>query len=570
MHKRVVALYATFSILAFLALSIWLTAAYCSEKTGNFVAATRKLGHLKEGIATFSAAPGGFASAPLKTFIRSAFIEDPTVEAVLVESEPGVVLYVFERHSWYITDPETLASGWKGTILYNKITEGLLTSDLPLPGEPHAVIKAVYSTLGKSGILALLRTVSLVVICFLLLTAIMLLLARPVRASARKGPPAEAADLPPVETPPPEAPREAARASVSLPEIPEVAVEHPPEEEEPSPEILEPLDPDQGPGESTSPERSEPGPSLAALPAHDPSGPPPAQAPGFDVRSPGAEEADRGDEALPPWSEEEPFEVLEPLDLGVARDAGPKRPSAEDELPDLDDFEDLERIDGGPSGALDEPPRAPRRDRPKRAEAPARDVPDAPAAGGEASESPDEAAAGASARAPQSGGGQVPYGLFSPETGLGWADYFEKRLSSEVGRAASFDQDLVVAIMAFAGGATPPARVAIAKQILIAFTFQDLCFQLEGDVFGVILPDTDVDQAIRKMESFERKLADEEPGLPALYVGMSARNGRLMSGSRLRQEAETAVKKALAEGRSRIVAFRVDPGKYREHIGTAS
>jgi hypothetical protein len=156
--------------------------------------------------------------------------------------------------------------------------------------------------------------------------------------------------------------------------------------------------------------------------------------------------------------------------------------------------------------------------------------------------------------------------LFNPESGLAWQDHLEQRLSFELDRAASFDQDLSIALVRFA---TPPERMErlnYAKEIRTYFPFHDLCFEIGKDSFAIALPNTDIDQAIRTMENFNTKQTEERPGAPKVYIGLSARNGRLLSGERLLTEAESAVSKANDDRKNAIFALRVDPGKYREYI----
>jgi hypothetical protein len=53
-------------------------------------------------------------------------------------------------------------------------------------------------------------------------------------------------------------------------------------------------------------------------------------------------------------------------------------------------------------------------------------------------------------------------------------------------------------------------------------------------------------------------------------IGLSSRNGRLLSGKRLIQESQAALKKAASGGETGIVGFRSDPQKYREFLAKKS
>ena len=156
--------------------------------------------------------------------------------------------------------------------------------------------------------------------------------------------------------------------------------------------------------------------------------------------------------------------------------------------------------------------------------------------------------------------------LFNPESGLAWSDHLEQRLSFELDRAASFDQDLSLALLRFASPANSVVRLSYANDIRSYFPFRDLCFEYDESSFAIVLPNSDIDQAIRTMENFNTRETEERPNAPRVFIGLSARNGRLLGGERLLTEAETAVTKAHEDGKNAIFALRVDPGKYREYI----
>ncbi len=156
--------------------------------------------------------------------------------------------------------------------------------------------------------------------------------------------------------------------------------------------------------------------------------------------------------------------------------------------------------------------------------------------------------------------------LFNPKSGLAWSDHLEQRLSFELDRAASFDQDLSLALLSFVSPVNMDSRLSYANDIRAYFPFRDLCFEHDESSFAIVLPNSDIDQAIRTMENFNTRQMEERPNAPQVFIGLSARNGRLLGGERLLAEAETAITKARADGKNAIFALRVDPGKYREYI----
>ncbi len=190
--------------------------------------------------------------------------------------------------------------------------------------------------------------------------------------------------------------------------------------------------------------------------------------------------------------------------------------------------------------------------------------------GGAARPARSDERAAAPSRSPEpegAGGSDGTPELFSPTTGLGWKEHLDQRLKFELERAASFDQDLVLVVMAlddFDPSGPRDVYAEAAAAVRRAFRFQDLTFEHGPGSFALLLPDQDIDGGIESVQRFRR-------GLPAgvsLCSGLSSRNGRLVSGKTLLTEAERALEKARAEGPGRIVAFRADAEKYRGVISS--
>jgi len=162
-------------------------------------------------------------------------------------------------------------------------------------------------------------------------------------------------------------------------------------------------------------------------------------------------------------------------------------------------------------------------------------------------------------------------GLYSPSTELGWERYLEERLSAELKRAASFDQDLVLLLGCVEGLKRSDSFYAELSQMAREFfNFQDLCFEYSTDGIGIIIPNVDLDQGIERVEGFQTRVdrrLDEIGGGKNLTLGLSARNGRLIGGKRIIREAKSALRRAKQES-SGITAFRVDPEKYRNYISS--
>lgn len=157
--------------------------------------------------------------------------------------------------------------------------------------------------------------------------------------------------------------------------------------------------------------------------------------------------------------------------------------------------------------------------------------------------------------------------LFSEKSSLGYAEYLPTRLEGELERAASFDQDLLLTILEFKGLEKSQERYReIADIILDSFPFKDLSFEYTENSYALILPNMDLDHGIRKMESFLIKMMHNEEISFPLSIGLSSRNGRLISAKRLISEAKSALNKAISDGGNNIMGFRSDPDRYRKYL----
>ncbi len=160
-------------------------------------------------------------------------------------------------------------------------------------------------------------------------------------------------------------------------------------------------------------------------------------------------------------------------------------------------------------------------------------------------------------------------GLFSPTTGLGWEQYLDSRLSFELRRAASYDQDLVLALLRSSDLQHGSAEyIRIAKYMLQHFMFQDMLFEYGKNGYAIILPNTDLDTAIKDVKSFRENVCEKHVSKCVFSAGLSSRNGRLINGNRLITESSMALSKAFNDPVNKTIAFRPDPEKYRQYIAS--
>ena len=156
--------------------------------------------------------------------------------------------------------------------------------------------------------------------------------------------------------------------------------------------------------------------------------------------------------------------------------------------------------------------------------------------------------------------------LYSPDTGLGWKAFLNERLDHELKRAASFDQDLALAVFRCVGFDVENYHQVIA-QLHELFTFKDLNFELSDREFCVIMPNMDLYQGTVRVEAYLKQVKPLlNDGTRKISVGMSTRNGRLLNAHRLIQEALSSLNKAAKTSVSSIIAFKTDPKKYRSYI----
>lgn len=167
-----------------------------------------------------------------------------------------------------------------------------------------------------------------------------------------------------------------------------------------------------------------------------------------------------------------------------------------------------------------------------------------------------------------------PKGLFCPDTGFGWEEYMITRLDSELLRSASSDQDISLFSIRIPGiDWTSECGKNISKIILEKIKFNDLVFNYGTDGLSAIVQNQNTDQALVTAEALHSELTkvlnDADSGL-TVFIGISTRSLRLISGSRLANESNEALKRAMADPDSPIIAYRVNPERYKDFLASES
>ena len=165
-----------------------------------------------------------------------------------------------------------------------------------------------------------------------------------------------------------------------------------------------------------------------------------------------------------------------------------------------------------------------------------------------------------------------PQGLFSPTTGFGWEAYMIPRLDSELVRAASDEKDLALVTIRIKDiDWNTDAAKKIAEIILQFVKFKDLAFEYKKDGCTAIFQNMNIDKALKAAEELHTQIVTEL-SKSSLYnqtaIGISSRSLRLISGARLANESEQALEHALEDKESPIVAFKVNPEKYRNYLAS--
>ena len=166
----------------------------------------------------------------------------------------------------------------------------------------------------------------------------------------------------------------------------------------------------------------------------------------------------------------------------------------------------------------------------------------------------------------------APPTLSSPRSGLAWAEYLDPRLETEVERASSSDGEVSLARIRidepFADARFPLAYAEIAGILAQTFPLHDLLFEAGDDGYSVILPEADVDSAVRMLDELRVKVSarEIEGRIRTLSAGVSSRGGRLIESPLLKEEAQVALAKAEREGGNQVVGFRADAARFRQKM----
>ena len=162
--------------------------------------------------------------------------------------------------------------------------------------------------------------------------------------------------------------------------------------------------------------------------------------------------------------------------------------------------------------------------------------------------------------------------MFNSGTGFCVEKYLTTRLDSELARASSGELDLSLILIRIKGlSLQEPCGMEICKQILDIFHYRDMLFEYKTDGIAVIFSNSDIDKAMESCESIYAEICstlNKYEKMMKPVFGIASRSLRFISGERLITEAEQALLHAAEDAESPIIAFRVNPEKYRQYMAS--
>ncbi len=153
--------------------------------------------------------------------------------------------------------------------------------------------------------------------------------------------------------------------------------------------------------------------------------------------------------------------------------------------------------------------------------------------------------------------------LTTPDSLISEESKLIPHLDNELIRAASSENDLSLFVFTLETiDYDSEVTQKIITEILTEFHFKDMIFKYQNNSIAAIIQDMDIDKAYEIAERLYIKLTDIVN--TNIAIGISSRSIRLISAERLLNEAHNAT--LHCDSNSHIVAFRVDPEKYRKYI----
>ncbi|AHC15007.1 hypothetical protein [Salinispira pacifica] len=147
------------------------------------------------------------------------------------------------------------------------------------------------------------------------------------------------------------------------------------------------------------------------------------------------------------------------------------------------------------------------------------------------------------------------------------SDLMKLRLNNEIERSAENESDIGFAVFRLHKKLVSDTQALslFEKELLKSFRYEDLIFHIQNGYYGIILPNQNQDECVKQIERFQRVCDSESINTENVFIGLSTRSGRLMSGDRLMKEGIRAASMA-NPGNGGFIQFKADPRKYRAHL----
>ena len=163
---------------------------------------------------------------------------------------------------------------------------------------------------------------------------------------------------------------------------------------------------------------------------------------------------------------------------------------------------------------------------------------------------------------------QLQNSKYSPFTGFCWESYIDAVLEAELQASEAEGKDVSLMLLRISGlDRMDYVSESIRGVLYHANGSRDLLFEYKNDGYAILLPQTDINGGIKIAEMIEPEVTailQAQNLANQLMIGISARTQRIVSADVLHTEAEKAL--AHAEPSLPLIAFRVDPEKYREFM----
>lgn len=157
---------------------------------------------------------------------------------------------------------------------------------------------------------------------------------------------------------------------------------------------------------------------------------------------------------------------------------------------------------------------------------------------------------------------------YSPFTGFSWESFIDVSTQEELQASIEQGKDVSLMFMRISGlDRMDYISESVRTVLFTAIANRELLFEYKTDGYAVLLPQTDIDGAIKIAELIEPKVAEvlQAQNFPGqLMIGIASRTQRMIDASVLHDEAEKAL--AHADASLPLIAFRVDPEKYKEFV----